>query len=626
MRLLAAAGGAAVSIGLIFFVAYAIEQDWLSPGLRFVGAAFLSALLTVAAWPVARRGHQAVAGAIGGAGLGAWFGSWLFARHVHDLVSGPLVFVALVLGAVACLAIADRLHLRLMAILSTLAACATPLLVGVGSGPLIELMAYKLMLVGVLVAVDYRRHWPELPTIALMSTWMLGARWAALHLGPESALGFMIWTLVLLVATAISGWRLVQASAAAADKTHAKARLVVGGLLTWAAAAWAFAHAPQTLACASLGLAAWHVALAWLLIRVDARASTERDARTEPRRIGDVFVGLAWAQAMVAGLLAFDDAILSWWWIGMSVAAAALSWAPIRRMRQGMVLIPAVAATAWAVHSDEPWSLTVAAVAVAVPMIAGLIGTRDSEGPRALEPMLTSVAALMWLGVTLAIGPEASAAQLTWALIPVAVTVGRVCLLVNERDMTLALGLLGLGLLASLAVVVTTSALSPVGAEPGAPLGLVLPLLGLAGLGVTLTWRMLQAKAIAQPELELDDDPNAGPLGLMVALAVGLAGALVVVGAATGGGLPVQLGSTACAALTALGLLVAGLRLRQTTWRKIGLAVIGAAAIKIVLFDLAAASAAWRALSLVGIGAVMIGGAFAYSRAQQRLSRARASS
>jgi uncharacterized membrane protein len=85
-----------------------------------------------------------------------------------------------------------------------------------------------------------------------------------------------------------------------------------------------------------------------------------------------------------------------------------------------------------------------------------------------------------------------------------------------------------------------------------------------------------------------------------------------------------QVGYTTCIALTGLGLLIAGLRADQnsrSSWRQLGLAAIAAAGIKVVLFDLAAAAMVWRALSFVGIGAVLIMGAFAYSRAHQRASR-----
>ena len=72
-------------------------------------------------------------------------------------------------------------------------------------------------------------------------------------------------------------------------------------------------------------------------------------------------------------------------------------------------------------------------------------------------------------------------------------------------------------------------------------------------------------------------------------------------------------------------LLIAGLRMNQSYWRQLGLAAIGGAGLKVVLFDLAAAAVVWRALSFVGLGAILIAGSLAYSRAQARLKAAKPS-
>jgi uncharacterized membrane protein len=601
---LAIAGGGALLLGLVWFVAYAIEQDWLPPGVRFFGAALLSALLTLAAWPVARRGHESVAGALGGAGLGAWFASWLVARHAHELVSGPQTLAALVAGAAACLLIADRLRLRLMAVLATVAACATPLLVALGSGRLVELMVYQLAVVLVLMLVDWRRRWPELPTLALMAAWMLGGRWASEHLGPDNAGAFMLWSLVLLIASAVSGWRLLIGSAATAEHDHARGRLIVAGLASWGAAAWAFEAAPQTLALASLGLGVWHAALAVLL------------HRHAHGRTSGVFLGLAWAQGMVAGALMLTGAALGWWWIGMAALALVVRGSPVRRLRTPLLLAPTVAAVGWALaHGAAAWALGVGLLAAALPLVACLLElgrVHDEHGDAGGSPTLLAVTStLLWAAVVVVLGPATVPAKLLWSLVPIVVVNLRVVARPSAGGSQLATQLLGLGTLAALAAIVVADALDPTRAgAPAAALALALPLAGLIALGVALGWR---ASRLERAEV--------GPIGLLVALQAGLVLALGVAIVSFGHGEALgQVGYTLCAALTGLGLLVAGLRLRQGSWRQLGLAAITAAGIKVVLVDLATAAVVWRALSFVGIGAILIAGAFAYSRAQQRLA------
>ncbi|KIG16631.1 hypothetical protein DB30_04250 [Enhygromyxa salina] len=613
--MLAATGGAALLLGLVSFVVYAIEQEWLSPGVRFAGAALLSALLTVAAWPLARKRYESVAGAVGGAGLGGWFAAWLLARHTHELVSGPQVFVALGVGAAACLLIADRLRLRLMAVLATLAACATPVLVANVGGHLVELMIYQLVVVGVLMFVDWRRSWPELPTIALVATWMLGGRWAAMNLGPDNGDVFMLWSVVLLVASAASGWRLLQASVDAADQLHAQARLIVAGILSWAAATAAFSQTPKTLALATLCLGGWHVVLAVLLLR--------RADAAEGSTVSRVFIGFAWVQAMVAGPLLVGDAALVSWWIGMSVVAVALPWSVLRPLRIAMILLPSLAAVIAAVDLHEPPALPLGLFAAAVPLGASLWSRdRSDDAVKNASPnvVLWTAAMVGWTGVVVELGPKAPHVALLWALVPVVVLGGWVCARLTRHGVWLATAGLGVGLIGALVAIAGCEAEGLFKAEQAGPQALlVVALLTLAGLGGALIWRVIQAKQLER----LEDDAEAGPLGILVALSLGLSLALVtsvvmdVVGAGPGFA---QLCYTLCIAATSLVLLVAGLRLRQGSWRHLALAGFAFAAVKIVGFDLADADVVWRALGFAGIGVILIAGAYAYSRAQRSMT------
>jgi uncharacterized membrane protein len=597
-RVLALTGGVALLLGLVGFVAYAIEQALLPPLVRFVGAAILSALLTVAAWPLARRGHVAVAGAVGGAGLGAWFASWLVARHAQALVGGTALALALVLGAVACLLIADRLRLRAMALLASLAACATPLLVSLGNERLGELMVYQLALVAGLIVIDWRRRWPELPTLALAATWLLGGRWASVHLGPDNAWMFMLWSLVVLLAGAASAWRLVVAELDAGERTHAVARVLVGGVVCWAAAAVAFWSLPHTLAQLSVGLAVWHLALVWLL---------------ERRHAGEdhiAFVVLAWTQLMLAAPLALSGGATAWWWIALSVAAAALPWSPIVVLRRGLLLGPALLAVAWSLAQPEPLT-GLALLAAALPFACALLH-RNEAGELTVDPLLGCAGLLAWTATLWFTGPSAVLVKLAGVLVPLVVLIVRACV-VPQRS-TIGEALLACGLAAAeIAFVIDEERLLDLDGSPSDALALALVCVAFAAL---LTVLMRQATLAAMPEPLADD--RRGPLGVVIATALGAASCLLV---ATVGQTPAeQVGFSIGIALAGLGLLVAGLRGAQKLWREFGLLGIAGAGAKIVVLDLHGADPIWRALAFLGIGAVLIAGALAYSRAQQRLA------
>jgi uncharacterized membrane protein len=596
VRVLAVAGGGALLLGLACFVGYAIEQDWLAPSVRFVLAAIASALLTLAAWPIARRNYHAVAGAIGGAGLGGWFAAFLVARHAHALVSVPQAFVALAAGAAACLLIADRLHLRLMAGLATVAACATPVLVA-SDGRLHELMIYQLIVVIGLMLLDARRRWPELPTMGLLASWLLAARWAAQN-GASGAL--VAWSTLLLIVSAGSAWRLLGDLSERSEQAHTVLRLLLASLATWAAAAAAFDVDSLPFALATALLSAWQLGLAVFLHR------REHDANA-------LCLALGWLQALALGPALFEQAMLAWWWIGMSVTAMVVPWIGLQRQRGAMTLVPALAAIGYCVAVDQPWSLMLGLLAAAVVLAASMWPRPETTHERPI-PWLAIVGTLAWATVVLALGPASIVAQLGLALLPIAAVLGFCCARPSAHALLLATALLGLGLFGVIAAIIDTEALLLRGSgDAGERFGMAALLLLLAGFSVATIARTRLASRLAEQARE-----RSSAIGLLTAAAVGLA-LLLGVALLTDGSIALgQVGYSLSVAAVGLGLIVAGLRLDDELWRQVGLAAIAAAAGKIVLFDLAAAAVGWRALSFVGLGAILIGGSFAYSRAARR--------
>ena len=596
VRLLAITGGSALLLGLGCFVVYAIEQDWLAPSVRFVLAAIASALLTLAAWPIARRGYDHVAGAIGGAGLGGWFAAWLVARHTHELVSMPQAFVALAAGAAACLLIADRLRLRLMAGLASVAACATPVLVA-SDGRLHELMIYQLLVIVGVSLLDVRRRWPELPTLGLLATWLLAGSWAA-HNGPSGS--FVAWSSLLLVVSAASAWRSIRGLAERDEQTHSVVRLLVGGVATWAAAAAALAVDSSAFAAATALLSVWHLGLAVLVHRRKHDAS-------------ELFLALGWLQAFVLGPVALEQAALAWWWIAMSVAATVVPWSGLRHQRGAMILIPTLAAIGWSVAADQPWSLMLGLLAAAVVIAASMWPRSEATHPRPIV-WLSIAGTLAWAIVVIALGPTDNVAQLTIALLPIVAVLSFCCARPSAHTQLVATMHLTLGLLFGIAAVAESDALLLRGSgDAGDRLGMAVVLLLLAGFGPAMIARTRLASRLADQPGE-----RSTTTGLLTATAVGLA-LLLGVALLTDGSVALgQVGYSLSIAAVGLGLIVAGLRLGDGLWRQVGLATIAAAAGKVVLFDLAAAAVGWRALSFVGLGAILIGGSFAYSRAARR--------
>ena len=588
---LAVAGGAALLLGLALFAWHAMEQGWLGAGTRLGMGAAGAIALTIAAWPLARRGHTAVAGAVGGAGLGAWFAAWLVARHTHDLVSAPQAFLALAAGAVACLVMADRLRLRLMAGLATAAACATPALTATGADRLGELTIYELVLFAGLVFLDRRRRWPELPTMGLVGAWALGMGWAAMHLGPHNGPALLGYGAMLMIATAASAWRLALSTLPeSTERTHVAARFVLTGIVGWGAAAWAFQHDVPSLGAATAVLAAWHLGLAALLRRRGAPA------------LSRAVLWVGWVQAATVPLAMFDGATAVAAWGVLALAAAALTWGGSDVTGPRLIVLPTACAAAMvATHATASWALPAGLLAAAVPF---LLGTFPARG-RAPIPGLVGLGTFVWVVTVLAAGPDDAFLRLGWGMVPV-VALGIAALVrPSAARAHIALVHLAVGLAATAATMVELRAFS--GAS--VPGGLLALTGGTAILGALLCLRLVvhEKRDAAIDAIDLGGVVTAGFIGLTLAGVGALA-------------MPHQLpiAHTAAIALTGLALVVAGLRADRPAWRHLGLVAIGLAGAKVVVVDTATATLMGRALSFVGIGAVLILGAFAYSRAQRR--------
>ncbi|MFO7561046.1 MAG: DUF2339 domain-containing protein [Enhygromyxa sp.] len=480
-------------------------------------------------------------------------------------------------------------------------ACATPVLVA--SGPrLHELMIYQLAVVVGLLVLDARRRWPELPTIGLLATWLLAGSWAERHLHSQSGGALVAWSAVMLAVSAASAWRLIVRPCERGEQAHIHTRLLIAGLASWAAVAASFGIGSPLFAMATAALAVWHLGLAVLLRRRESEAS-------------ELFLALAGVQVFLVGPLQLEQAGIALWWVAMSVAATLVPWIGLRRLRGALILLPALAAIGWCLAAEQPWSLMLGLLAAAV-LLGASVWPRAGDAHERPTPWLSIVGTLGWTAVVLALGPASIIVQLSWALVPIVAAIGWACARPTRQAQLVGTTHLGLGLIYLLAAVADTDALGLRGiGDPGERFGLATLLLLLAGLGVASIARSRRAAQLGEPARER---PGITGTGLLIAAALGLALSLGVALITEGSASLGQLGYSLVGASVGLGLIVAGLRLDDGHWRQVGLAALALAAAKVLLFDLAAAPVGWRALSFVGLGAISIAGAFAYSRAHRR--------
>lgn len=630
--LMGAAGGVALLMGVLYFAWYSIQQGWISPEVRLLLTGLFGLCALAGAWRLAARGQTTVAAALGGAGLGGWFGATLVARHAHGLVGAEGAFALLVFGAALGMAIAVHQRLRLLATLAALGAFLTPLAVAEGTDRLHELMAYQLVVVAFLYLIESKRRWPELGAIAVLGSWGLFVAWAAEHLGDSNRAGAVAWSFALLVVGHAQAWQLVRG--ARLSPWIAAPRLWVNGYVAWTLAG--VAARGHEAAWVGLGMAALNLCTAIALLRVRTSPSVGGGSDGAARPVVYGFwwragiaacLSVAWLQVFAFAPLRLEDDQLTLWWFAM---AALVTVQLIRTRRYAYLspfLLPWLAALVASASQTGTTSTVLGFSTAALPLCFGLWPTR-TQVARSHVTLDWVLGAALWAGcaawaVMASHHLERDVAREGWILaLCLAAAVPMVLRLVVAPTMARCGALLvALFALTWLATVFAFEGglLRPAtefGPERTWQIGAVV---GVAALAFLIVVRF-RARLEGEPETawvgHVHDISGVLVVGALLLVALHLVAGSVpsLTSDPSNAGSLVQAGFSVCGAVAGLFLLVRGLLARRSTWTRVGMLALFATSAKLAAVDLLQVSMIWRVLSFVGLGACLLLGAYAYRR------------
>jgi uncharacterized membrane protein len=193
-RVMLVVGVVVVLFGIAFFLKYAIERDWIGPGLRVGMGVAAGAAMLAGGDRLRARGFDVFGHALMGCGLGALYLSNYFACTRYLFVGRPAGFA--LAGAVTALGAAFSLwrSAPLLAYLGLLGGYLAPALLGDRTGTLAGLTAWLVLVdVGALV-VSLRRRWAGLDLLSLAASiayvaWWFDEHAADVHASPLSAFG-----------------------------------------------------------------------------------------------------------------------------------------------------------------------------------------------------------------------------------------------------------------------------------------------------------------------------------------------------------------------------------------------------------------------------------------------------
>ncbi|MBJ7332098.1 MAG: DUF2339 domain-containing protein, partial [Solirubrobacteraceae bacterium] len=600
-RVLAWVGGAAVIVALALLFALGVSSGAIGEDMRTVMGAGLAALLVGAGLHLHRKAGRTHASlALVGTGITGLFMASTVATSVYEIVPMPLGIAAA--GAIGAFAtwLAIRWEAQVIGWLGLLGAVSAPLLGGatLNSETAGAATAFVFVAAACASAVVVMQRWDRLALAIFAVTTVQW--WSFMGTAPS---GLQI-TLTLLGFGTIGLATAIGREIRVKDPEPALSRLALVAVNALAIAGigyWAFWNIGIDTAATALlvVLAAVHAALGVWGLKTGRLAHSLALLCVS---LGVVFADLAFAD-LASGFVrgfGFMAATTGFAFLARSATkriedtallAAGLGGHITLALAQTFVLVPEGSAAGGAIDAA---SLAALAALAGTCLVTGLI-LRDA---RPAWAAIANVTGLLVVGALTFLSLEGIA--LVAALLAEAVALDRIAR--REGDHVARAGrLVALGLGA--AMVLTTLAPPTALADGLADL--------LPGLGAVA---LLTGACAALAYRERDE-----VLRRILMAATGAAGLYLVSLAAislplTGGDDQGQLQLTAAWALAGVLGLVVGVRNDLRELRLAALGLIGVAAGKAFLFDLATLAPAQRIGSLLGLGLLLLGGAFAYQR------------
>lgn len=636
-RLLAWVGGIALVVGAMFFLSLAFSRGWIGPEARIlIGLVAGAAALVAGAW-LFDRGDRTPATVLAGVGVGTSSLALFAASRLYAFIPIETALVGYLVLAVGTAAIALRGNSQAVAAFGLVATTAAPPILG--ASPNLVTVAYLGAAIIGTGLISFNRSWPWLALLAFFMSAPQAARWFMDEPDTRIAIGGVaaFWAINALAAAggALAGIR-------------ATVHRAAGTLLALNAlfAIWAIHVVVAEPFARSVGLmvlADLHGALALpLLVRQPRRHPF--GVLAAGLAVGTLGIGIAIELGGIAAPIAH------------TVLASVVAWVAIRfRDRVAAAWAAAVGSLAvlhfvfldYPLHSigrtsPEGWPFfspeaIVAMVLATALLLTGVVARRSFKATPSTAPKpwrwtadLALAAGCLGEVAVFAYAAEfelrADLRIVAWAILAVA-SFGVAAVVRRDRLAWLAAAVQG-GTLIAIGALVALIGVAPLGrllVDPDRG-GAVVPLLNLESLALA---SLAGALAVAgwvvmrwSPALPFGGGNRSWALGAGAA-----AGATVVYLASIAivdvfqvrvelGAASTEIATQAQVALSIAWVLVGaaafslGLVRQFGLARGFGLALLAIATAKVFVFDLAALDVAYRVLSFIGLGGVLLASSF----------------
>ncbi len=180
IRVAAWVGIAMLLIGAGFFITYAIQRQWVSPGMRVTLGILFGAGLTASAYKLEGRGYRVLARVLTAGGGAAMYFSVFAASGVYGIIGPVPAFLGLALISACCMALSALYNSQAIALGALLGAFFVPPLTGSETENGVFFLGYIALLNIPAIGLGLKRRWQALYTVAAALTWV-AYFWSALE-------------------------------------------------------------------------------------------------------------------------------------------------------------------------------------------------------------------------------------------------------------------------------------------------------------------------------------------------------------------------------------------------------------------------------------------------------------
>ena len=663
----------AVTFGVAFALKYAFENEWVGPGARVALGALAGLALLGVGERLRHKGLRPYAYVMSGGGVLILYLSIYAAYDFYGLISQPPAFLLMTLVTAGAVLLAVRQDALPVAVLGLVGGFLTPVLISTGQDNQVALFTYVSLLDAGVLAVGYFKRWRTLDFLSFAATVLMTLGWAVLHYDATK-----LWTTLFFLSLLFTLYSLLAVFHNVLPRRRSRwfdvALLASNATLYFAAAygmLFAAGYERALPAAVALVVAGYFAAL----------ATVARERCAEDRLLAYAYVGAAVTFLTAAVAIQLE---LQWVTIVWAVEGLMLTWVGLRSgegaARRAGVAVFGVAAAHWL--SEDARQFAFSPQSLADGTIAGFVPVANMRAVSCLVLVCAlALAARLYRSARYAEpregrpapapGESASLASL-YTLAANALALALLTLDLSDyfgRQKALSEGLAAeraenarqFSLTALWAIY--GGALVAYGLRGGfrAARYAGLALLGVASVKVLVidlrffdaVWHtpvfnhtfmafalVVAAFAVAVRLYARARGEGASAATLPVLIVAANVLTLVALSAEAVGffesrtlagddqtrlrdlGLAKQLSLSVVWALYGAGLLLVGGARRARLPRLLGLALLGVTALKVFLLDLSALDSAYRIVSFIVLGAILLAVSYLYQKSQQRAASA----